>query len=68
MEEDLKMAREIQQTMLPQQYPTFPKDADPRASSFRFCHRYYAHRGPWAGIISASWRFPTPRPEFLFAM
>jgi sigma-B regulation protein RsbU (phosphoserine phosphatase) len=40
MEEDLKMAREIQQTMLPQQYPTFPKDADLRASSFRFCHRY----------------------------
>jgi sigma-B regulation protein RsbU (phosphoserine phosphatase) len=40
MEEDLKMAREIQQTMLPQQYPSFPRDAAPGASSFRFCHRY----------------------------
>src|SRR5208282_983348 len=41
MEEDLKMAREIQQTMLPQQYPCFPHDADPRQSRFRFSHRYY---------------------------
>jgi len=40
MEDDLKMAREIQQTMLPQQYPTFPKSAAPGASRFRFCHRY----------------------------
>jgi len=40
MEDDLKMAREIQQTMLPQQYPTFPKTAEPGASRFRFCHRY----------------------------
>jgi sigma-B regulation protein RsbU (phosphoserine phosphatase) len=40
MEDDLKMAREIQQTMLPQQYPTFPRDASPAASHFRFCHRY----------------------------
>src|SRR5581483_7675984 len=40
MEEELGMAREIQQTMLPQQYPSFPWDATPAASSFRFCHRY----------------------------
>jgi phosphoserine phosphatase RsbU/P len=40
MEEELRMAREIQQTMLPQQYPSFPWDAPPSASSFRFCHRY----------------------------
>ena len=29
MEENLRMAREIQLTMLPQQYPMFPKDAPP---------------------------------------
>ncbi len=40
MEEDLKMAREIQQTMLPQQYPSFPKEAAPADSLFRFSHRY----------------------------
>lgn len=40
MEDDLKMAREIQQTMLPQQYPTFPKEAAIIESHFRFSHRY----------------------------
>lgn len=40
MEEDLRMAREIQLTMLPQQYPTFPKAARPEESRFQFAHRY----------------------------
>jgi phosphoserine phosphatase RsbU/P len=40
MEEDLKMAREIQLTMLPQQYPTFPPSAAADASAFQFTHRY----------------------------
>lgn len=40
MEDDLKMAREIQQTMLPQQYPIFPKEAVASESHFRFSHRY----------------------------
>jgi phosphoserine phosphatase RsbU/P len=40
MEEDLKMAREIQQTMLPQKYPSFPRTASPGESRFRFSHRY----------------------------
>src|SRR5581483_3606200 len=40
MEDDLLMAREIQQTLLPQQYPVVPRNADPAASRFRFCHRY----------------------------
>ena len=40
MEDDLKMAREIQQTMLPQQYPAFPKEAAVSESRFRFSHRY----------------------------
>jgi sigma-B regulation protein RsbU (phosphoserine phosphatase) len=40
MEDDLKMAREIQVAMLPQQYPTFPGSAAPADSRFRFTHRY----------------------------
>jgi sigma-B regulation protein RsbU (phosphoserine phosphatase) len=34
------MAREIQLTMLPQQYPTFPPSAPPAESAFQFTHRY----------------------------
>ena len=40
MEESLRTAREIQLTMLPQQYPTFPKGASPEESVFQFVHRY----------------------------
>src|SRR6185312_5821685 len=40
LEDDLKMAREIQITMLPQQYPSFPRTASPEESEFQFTHRY----------------------------
>ena len=40
MEDDLKMAREIQLTILPQQYPTFPKEGPGSESAFQFTHRY----------------------------
>jgi sigma-B regulation protein RsbU (phosphoserine phosphatase) len=40
MEDDLKMAREIQLTMLPQQYPTFPPSSLPSQSALQFTHRY----------------------------
>jgi len=40
MEDDLKMAREIQISMLPQQYPVFPRTAAPADSAFQFVHRY----------------------------
>ena len=40
MEDDLKMAREIQVTMLPQQYPAFPRSASPSDSVLQFTHRY----------------------------
>jgi len=40
MEDDLKMAREIQLTILPQQYPTFPRSASPSQSALQFTHRY----------------------------
>ena len=40
MEADLLMAREVQQTMLIQRYPTFPPAAMPNDSALRFTHRY----------------------------
>jgi phosphoserine phosphatase RsbU/P len=40
MEDDLKMAREIQLTILPQQYPTFPRSGPQSESAFEFTHRY----------------------------
>lgn len=40
MEDNLKMAREIQLTMLPQQYPAFPQSVPPSESAFQFTHRY----------------------------
>jgi sigma-B regulation protein RsbU (phosphoserine phosphatase) len=42
MEENLHMAREIQLTMLPQQYPVFPPGVPPEQSAFQFLHRYQA--------------------------
>ena len=57
MEEDLKMAREIQQTMLPQKYPSFPHYADPRDSRYRFSHRYLptgAVGGDYFNILALS--------------
>jgi serine phosphatase RsbU (regulator of sigma subunit) len=41
LEDDLKMAREIQQAILPQQYPAFPPGAAAEESVLHFCHRYY---------------------------
>lgn len=40
MEEDLRMAREIQQAIIPQQYPSFPSNVAPDKSVLSFCHRY----------------------------
>lgn len=41
MENDLTMAREIQQAMLPQQYPVLPRGVAPEESAFQFTHRYF---------------------------
>lgn len=41
MEDDLKMAREIQITMLPQQYPVLPSGVQADQSAFHFTHRYH---------------------------
>lgn len=39
-EADQRMAREIQQALLPHQYPSFPHTASPNESALRFCHSY----------------------------
>jgi len=40
MEDNLRMAREIQTAMLPQQYPVLPPNLSPEQSAFQFTHRY----------------------------
>ena len=40
MEDNLRTAREIQLTMLPQTYPSFPANIPPEQSAFQFVHRY----------------------------
>ncbi|HEY5914029.1 MAG TPA: SpoIIE family protein phosphatase [Verrucomicrobiae bacterium] len=40
MEEDLRMAQEIQLTMLPQQYPVFSGPGEHSEDLFQFSHRY----------------------------
>ena len=37
---DLEMARHLQQSLLPDRYPTFPRSASPAESALRFCHRF----------------------------
>jgi phosphoserine phosphatase RsbU/P len=40
MKEELKMAQEIQLAMLPQQYPTLPRNSSEAKGTFQFTHRY----------------------------
>jgi sigma-B regulation protein RsbU (phosphoserine phosphatase) len=40
LQADLNLAREIQLSMLPHEYPRFPRSALPGNSAIRFCHRY----------------------------
>ncbi len=40
IEADLCMAREIQQALLPEEYPSFPPGVPSNMSAFRFFHRY----------------------------
>lgn len=40
MEDDLNMAREVQQAFMPQQFPSFPRKAAPEESALRFVSRY----------------------------
>jgi len=40
IEADLEMARKLQLSLLPDHYPTFPRQAKAAESALRFCHRY----------------------------
>lgn len=41
IEADLRMSRELQRALLPDQYPVFPPGVDPRTSALKFHHRYH---------------------------
>lgn len=45
LEEDLETARELQNALLPQQYPRFPSDASREASALRFHHFFRSCSG-----------------------
>lgn len=47
MEEDVRMAGELQKTFFPHAYPVFPADAPPAASCVKFHHHYHA-----SGMVS----------------
>jgi len=40
MDEELALAREVQQALLPQSYPVFPRNSTEAASALHFSHRY----------------------------
>jgi sigma-B regulation protein RsbU (phosphoserine phosphatase) len=57
MEDNLRMAREIQLAMLPQQYPVFPPNATAGQGAFKFVHRYHPAEtvsGDFFGISALS--------------
>jgi sigma-B regulation protein RsbU (phosphoserine phosphatase) len=41
MESELKMARNLQLSLLPDRYPVFPRSAEPGKSALKFYHRFY---------------------------
>ena len=45
LEEDLQTARELQNALLPQQYPLFPSSASPATSALRFHHFFRPSSG-----------------------
>lgn len=65
MEDDLKMAREIQLTILPQQYPVFPPDATPETSLFHFTHRYLPTGAVGGDFFNVTALSPTQAAIFL---
>ncbi len=57
LEQDLAMAREVQQALLPRHYPVFPPGAEPGRSRLRFCHRWIpSHKvaGDFFAVIPVS--------------
>jgi sigma-B regulation protein RsbU (phosphoserine phosphatase) len=47
MEEDVRMAAELQKTFFPRSYPTYPKAASPAESAVEFLHHYHP-----SGLVS----------------
>jgi serine phosphatase RsbU (regulator of sigma subunit) len=66
LEQDLETARELQNALLPQQYPRFPRSALPEESALRF-HHFFRPSSSVGAIFSKSFSSPTPRRECLFA-
>jgi sigma-B regulation protein RsbU (phosphoserine phosphatase) len=66
MEENLRMAREIQLTMLPQQYPAFPGNVPPEQSAFQFVHRYQAAETVSGDFFSVSALSDNEAAVFIF--
>ncbi len=54
LEDNLRMAGEIQLAMLPQQYPNFPQSAAPGKSAFQFVHRYQPAEGVSGDFFNVS--------------
>jgi len=57
LENDLLMASQIQQALLPQQYPQFPAGATPETGCLQFYHRYQP-----AGTVSGDFFHVFPLP------
>jgi len=57
MEHDLRLASEIQQALLPQQFPQFPAGATPENGCLQFYHRYQA-----SGTVSGDFFHVFPLP------
>ena len=47
MEEEVRMAAELQKTFFPRSYPTYPEGAEPSESAVQFHHHYHA-----SGMVS----------------
>jgi serine phosphatase RsbU (regulator of sigma subunit)/CheY-like chemotaxis protein len=56
MEEDLKMAHELQMAMLPNVFPNFPRDALPRESAIKFSSFFYPKESVSGDFFSVSRR------------
>jgi sigma-B regulation protein RsbU (phosphoserine phosphatase) len=54
MQENLRVAADIQLAMLPQAYPSFPHDAPPEQSALRFVHRYQPSEAVSGDFFSVS--------------
>ena len=57
MAEELEMARDLQNALLPSTYPVFPPNVSEEQSALRFCHRYYATKelgGDFFDIVQLS--------------